>query len=695
MNNRKPFLVEVLCEEIPARIVPDALAQLEDLFTKRLTENRIDFEGLKTYGTPRRLTILVDSLSLKQNDITERITGPPAVKAFDEGGNPTEAAKGFARSKNLEVEDLEIFDTDKGKYTGAEITSEGEDTVGILVDLIPDVFHSLTFPRTMRWGSGNHSFTRPVRNLVVLLGEEVVETEFCGVDSTNKTPGHRYIHPGSVEIQSPDNYETNLKSASVIVSPEERRDIIKTGLESTAESLGGELNRDEDLLKKVCFLMEKPGVIAGKFSPHFLELPEEILITCMKKHQKYFALRDSNGELMPYFLAVVDIKDDKNIKERVIKGHKWVLKSRLDDAKFFWELDQKKSSEERLTRLENVIFQEGLGTYKEKAQRLIELSQIFGEWLDLDVEALKRAAKLCKTDLVTDMVNEFPSLQGIVGGLYAAREGEDETTADIIYHHYKPRSSGDEIPTLPESALLSLADKLDTLTGSFAMGAEPTGSKDPYGLRRKARSVVRIIIEKDFDFRTEKIIEKSYSVFQNKKFKLTREEIFIRVKEFLFDRLFNLLKEKGYEHDTLDAVFSTETSGFPEIERKVAALSETRENKDIQAIVLTFKRIQNIVEDDLDCGVDPGLFEREYEERFFKMLEDKKKKFDKLLKAEDYTRALEELIALRKPIDEFFEKVMVMVDDERLKRNRMALLKEVSVMFLDIADISKLDVEIK
>ncbi len=692
MNNTKNsvFLLEVGCEEIPSPMIDGALSQLKGAFAEKLTQSRIDFGEISIFGTPRRLALMVNDISLFQSDLDEIIIGPPASVAFKDG-ELTGAGKGFAAGKGIPIEKLEIIETEKGSYAGAKVRTEGKATIEVLSSIIPEILKNLTFPKTMRWGEGKHRFVRPVRNILAIIDENVVDFTFGGVKSSTTTFGHRFFGESTVVLDRPSDYVEVLQKQSVYVEKRERADRIKSLLEEKAGKVNGKPVEDEALLGLVSNLMEFPNVICGKFSEDFLGLPREILITSMREHQKYFALEDKQGELLPFFLAVVDVSEESI--PSVTKGHEWVLRSRLADAVFFWNEDRKKSLTDRLESLKNVVFQKNLGSYYDKVQRISALSQKLCTLLEMDSISgnTVQAAQLCKSDLTTDLVGEFPALQGVLGGLYGKEEGLGEEVWRAVYSHYLPKSMDDDVPFFHEGAILSLADKVDSLVGCFGFNIIPSGSKDPFALRRAGQGICKIILAKKYSLKLGSILNAVLDVYAGKvEFKLSAEELREQFSLFMGERLRHLLGSEGHSYDCINAVFAAGFEDLSEAAKRVRALSAIKKEKDIESLSISFKRIKNLIGtgERLECRQE--LFVEEAEKELYSLSLRVIEKTESLLGKGDYLGGLKTLVELRPAIDNFFDVVMVMTEDIKVRNNRIALLSVIAGIFLKIADISEI-----
>ena len=686
----KELLLEIGTEEIPAGFVPQALMDLEALAKKELEASRIDFSGTKTLGTPRRLVLAIESVSEKQRDEETRKIGPSKQAAFDAKGNPTKAAIGFAKGQSVPVESLTVVQTEKGEYVCAVKKESGRPTAELLSSLLPKWILSIPFQKSMRWADVPIRFVRPIHWILALFGGEVVPFEVNPIRSGNVTYGHRFMNPGPLTVKDFQSYLQKTREAFVIVDPLERKRKIEDEMIREGARVSGRVLKDEDLLDEVNFLVEYPVALCGGFDHKFLSLPREILIHSMKEHQRYFPLVDDHGVLLPHFVCVSNIMP-KN-REVVVKGNEKVLKARLSDAAFFFEDDLKIPLEKRLDQLKKVVFQAKLGTSYEKVMRFKELALWMAERIDPKLrDAVERTSLLCKADLVTGMVGEFPKLQGVVGREYARLSKEKPEVAEAIYEHYFPGFAGDRLPSSPIGDIVSVADKMDTIVGCFGVGLVPTGTADPFGLRRQALAIIRIILEKQYSLSLRGLIEESGKQLKEK-MERPFEEVKQEVLDFFRVRYQNFLLDKGYPFDVTDAVLSISFDELLDVQGRIDALRKAREWKDFESIVIAFKRAMNILK-----GSPPkkemklSLFAEAVEKNLYQAFVLAKEKISTSLSAKDNEAALLEMTRMKKPIDGFFDGVMVMVEDEAIRNNRLALLDEIGKVFLRIADFSKLN----
>jgi glycyl-tRNA synthetase beta chain len=705
------FLLEIGCEEIPARMIDAASAELCARVSELLRRERLTGGEVTSFDTPRRLAVMAAGISGAQADVTERVTGPSVNVAYKDG-QPTPAAQAFAKKAGVNVSQLEKVSTSKGEYLAATVTKRGRSTAEILAESLPKEISTIYWPRNMYWQKPNERFVRPVRWLVAMLDGEAIPLEFGGIRAGKTSRGHRILSDGGVTIpRAGTAYIDSLRAAKVL-GRDERKHQIRKALDAATYTIPGARWRENDiLLDTVVNLTEFPAVTLGSFDPQFLALPQEVLVTVMRDHQKYFALEDAEGRLLPYFLAVLNTDGDP--QGLIRHGNERVLRARFNDARFFWETDQKKSLLERLDLLRNVTFQKDLGSYYDKTQRVQRLASWLSEILKQNGMAVRpgvihKAACLAKTDLTTELVKEFTELQGIVGGLYARVQqldpGLPEATrlaiADTIYDHYKPESTDDDVPRSIEGAVLSIADKADTIAGMFALGLVPSGSKDPFGLRRQANGIVKVIAEKKLPLTITEIFSSARASYPGSAADKTATVAAIYL--FMRERIeFYLRDVKGYLYDTVRAVMapSAAPSDIIETIKRADAVSQVRSSPDFIQISVAFKRIKNILTQAKQEGVnvDSRFDEKgmpEDAERALAVETERISPIVRRLTDEDrYADALVEISKIRPYVDNFFEKVMVMDKDPSLRRNRLALLAALLKNFSTIADFSEIVAE--
>jgi glycyl-tRNA synthetase beta chain len=702
-EKRIEVLLEVGSEEIPAGMLPKAEEDLRANLEKLLaTENLSDGVTVETFSAPRRLVAHVRGMREKQADVVSEVTGPPKSVAYDAVGEPTRAALSFAEKQGLSLKDLYTVKTAKGEYLAAKQTKRGRTAEQILGEILPRAIHDLSWPRSMTWtGIDGARFIRPIRWIVAVVNGKPLKFSFAGVTAGDATRGHRFLGRGPFRVKDFADYEKKLRANGVIVRPEERREKISKELAVYAKGAGYHIHEDAELLKLVTYLNECPSVLEGDFDPAFLALPDEILITVMRGHQKYFAVEKKGGEVAPHFLAVINLpKDPKGL---VRAGHERVLRARLADAQFFWESDQKCRLADYLPKLERVTYESRLGSYRDKVERARAISRWLTEqWfnsglLQAHVAEADRAAELSKCDLATEMVREFTELQGVVGGLYARAQGEPDDVADAIYDHYRPVGLDDPIPGNLTGCAVALGDKLDSIVGCFAVGLLPTGSSDPYALRRAALGIVKIILERKLP------VSLSLAVGAAAKALLTNapkrgvtpaQES--QVLEFLLDRAKFVLRERErFSYDEVNAVFRAGVDDLVDAHKRLVALRAIRKSRNFEPLAVSFKRIRNILdkshfEKESAPAIQPDLFENGVERALFSAVRSAAAKVQAEKRAGKYQEALEVIAGLRKAVDDFFEGVMVMAENEAVKKNRLALLSEILREFTTIADFAEL-----
>ena len=681
----KDLLLEIGTEEIPAHAMPGLLQELGERAEKALGELRLAHGGVRTLGTPRRLALIVEGLAEKQADVAEEKRGPSVQVAFDAAGKPTKAAEGFARGQGVKAEELVTRDG----YVYALVQETGEPAEKVLEKLLPELICGLPLPNSMRWGDLDFRFIRPLRWLVALYGEEVVPFELARVKSGNTSRGHRFLSTGDFTIQDAAHYEEACEKAFVIVDPARRKALIEQGLAEEAKAHGGTAEITPDLLEEVLYLVEYPTALAGRFEEKYLALPPEAVITPMRDHQRYFPVKAADGSLMPLFLTVRN--GGAEHLQTVQHGNERVLRARLADAQFFFDEDRKKSLEEHLEKLKTVVFQEGLGTLYDKSLRLEELAGRIADALGASAaekKAAQRAAKLAKADLVTGMVMEFTELQGVMGKEYARLDGEGEEVALAIDEHYMPRFAGDELPQTKAGIIVSLADKMDNIVATFSRGLIPTGSQDPFALRRQALGLVNSIIKAELSLSLVDLVSWAMDLLALKETK-AREKMQTDVADFMRLRLKNVLGEAGIRYDVADAVLG-DIDDIGRVMLAAKAVQEQLSAPDTAKAVQSFVRAANLAAKAETAEIDESLFETDEERELMKAYTSAKSAAESLLEAHDYVGAIDDFKDLADPIDTFFDGVMVMADDVVVRRNRLALLKAIDNLLLQVADFSKI-----
>ncbi|RLB81475.1 MAG: glycine--tRNA ligase subunit beta [Deltaproteobacteria bacterium] len=696
----KALLIEIVTEEIPAGYIEPALEALATLMAQKLSQARIEHGAMETFGTPRRLALMVQDVAERQASVTKEVVGPPKAVAFDPEGQPTRAAEGFAKSQGVSINRLTTKRTAKGEYVCVKKLERGLASRRLLQTIIPEVIIAIPFPKSMRWSNFGLSFARPIHSILALLGDRVIPFKLENIKSGRRTPGHRFMHPRSMTIGDVSEYVAALRSAFVVVDIAERKDIIQKEIAKAARKLGGEVISDEDLLDTVIHLVEYPAVSAGTFDKAFLKLPGEVLITAMREHQKYFAVVGSDHQLLPCFIAVNNTPaEDMAV---VTSGHERVLRARLEDARFFFETDSKTSLREMVERLKGVLFQAKLGTMYEKVCRVQKLAEHIAELAAPEFKpTVSRAAWLCKSDLTTQMVNEFPKLQGVMGGIYAARSGEPQAVAQAIEEHYLPAYAGGPLPKSAVGALVSIADKLDTICGCFGVGLIPSGTSDPYALRRQAVGIIQILLTRAFTFSLKGLIHKTLQLLHNK-ISGDTEEIAQKVLTFFQHRMEHLLSEEGFSKDVIAAVVSASMDHIPAVRKRTEALEALKAKPDFQPLAIAFKRVANIIrqakqkgelpsgEGQKQTGINPDLFQKPCEQDLYNAFQKVKQDISEDLKKGAFDRALLTVATLKQPVDAFFDGVMVLTEDAIVKKNRLALLGEIAELFTNFADFSKI-----
>jgi glycyl-tRNA synthetase beta chain len=702
------FLFEIGCEEIPAGMILKASQELKALLEKYLSTNRLLDEksasdSIEAFGAPRRLTAIAKNILLKQEDVTREITGPPKSVAYDNVGEPTRAAMSFAEKQGIPVSKLSIINTPKGEYLAASQVVKGKLASQILSEILPQVIHEISWPRSMYWtGAHGPRFIRPIRWLVALLDGKVVPLSFAGVSAGSRTEGHRFLGKQSIPLAATREYEPKLKQNFVLCRPDARKNKIESEIAAFEKRKGLRAHEDKVLLELVTYLNEYPTVILGDFDPAFLALPEEILITVMRDHQKYFGLESRSGELAPHFLAVINLPHDA--KGHVRAGHERVLRARFGDAQFFWETDQKRRLADNLPKLAAVTYESRLGSYADKVERMRAIARWLSEqWFsagvsEADVAGSDRAAELAKCDLVTEMVREFTELQGIVGGLYARAQGEPEAIAWAVYDHYKPLGLDDPIPRNLTGCAVALADKLDSVVACFAVGAIPTGSSDPFALRRAALGIIKIILERKLPMSLSAAVSSAVKALKEHAPKISASEaVEKQVLDFLLERARFILRDRrGFAYDEINAAFAAGGDDLVDAVERVAAVKAIRHTKNFVPLAASFKRIRNILEKSAGAGdkgqltVKPELLREPAERELFAAANKIRDEALRQKRERKYRQALETISELRPAVDRFFDKVLVMVEEEELRRNRIALLATLLREFSTIADFSEL-----
>ena len=680
----KDLLFEIGAEEIPAGFMPNILGQLKQLAETKLNDAHLPFESIATYGTPRRLALIVKGLADTSAEISERHKGPSASIAYDADGNPTKAAIGFARGKGLDVADLVVEDG----YIYAETKTAGVPAKDIVTDMLPQLITGLNFPKSMHWGNLDAKFVRPVRWLVALLDEEVIPVEFATVKSGNVTRGHRFLGADEITIKNAASYVDTLKENFVMVDQDARRELISKQLHDIAASKNASIVWDDDLLEEINYLVEWPTALCGGFEESYLALPDAAIITPMKDHQRYFPLVDQDGKLLPMFLTVRNGSDHSI--EVVQAGNERVLRARLDDAKFFFNEDRKKPLIDRQDGLTKIVFQEGLGNLADKTERLLTLGRVFSEECELHEDArvvLERATELAKTDLTTGMVTEFTELQGVMGKEYALLDGESPEVAEAIFEQYLPRFAGDVLPQTEAGKVLSIIDKIDNIVATFSRGLIPTGSQDPYALRRQTIGILNILLNSEWNISLRPIIVESMNLLNVPADK--QDELLGQVEEFITLRLKNIFLDREVPHHVIDLLLSNNELSVADAEGLVKALLANRIDENVE-LVQAFTRMYNLVKDVTYTGVDESLLKEDAERALYEMATKASEASIDAWDKNDYDAVVAVPATLVPAINKFFEDVMVMDKDEAIKANRLQLVRLAYSVMAIIGDISAL-----
>ena len=706
LDAKAELLLEIGVEELPYQFIVPALTILQESAERLLVEQRLKFETAKTVGTPRRLTLVVDGIAVRQTSVVKEFVGPPKAVAFDQSGQPTKAAMSFAAAQGMAVKDLQIRHTAKGDYLLAVKHEAGRPANVVLGELLPQLVANLFFPKSMKWNETGVRFARPVRWLVVLYGGSVLQVRAAGIHSGNKTRGHRALSNGkAVVVRDYESYVKALERQGVIVDPERRRHMIEAQIAALCKRTGFRVNEDADLLDQAVYTTEYPNAIIGSFKETYLDVPQEILIISMKKHQGFFSLRDNrSGKLAPHFIAVAN--NQPKDMSLIRAGNERVLAARLADAKFFFDEDRKIKLTERARKLTDVIFYQKIGTMAQKQERIKKLATAIVSQLDPRNDELKRvcerAAGLCKADLASGIVGEFPELQGVMGSEYARHDGESEAVSQAIREQYLPRAIEGELPTTRPGQILSLADRLDSVAAFFHVGMMPTGSEDPFALRRHATAVVRIILEGNLRINLGHAIDNASNIVAEDGVKGVSDSSQLgrrRIAEFIFERVRHYGRTvHGLRDDVMEAVLRTASDSMVDLVDlllKMKALQAISTRREFDPLIVGFKRASRIVAKEQwnRKPVDPALFKDSAEAELHQQAGTCRKEFEARMAQERYDKALDELVLLKPAIDAFFQAVMVNTEDEAIRSNRLSLLKEVDDMFLSFADFSQIVVQ--
>lgn len=688
MTLKKDFLFELGCEELPAHSQRTLSQGLHDLFSQVLLDHKLAFDNIKLFSTPRRLAVLILGLQTKQEAQTMERQGPALQEAYDKNGTPTLVCLGFAKSCGVSVDQLIVKETPKGKRIVCICEKPGGNTAELLPEIVQKIVAKLPISKPMRWGNHTTSFIRPVHWAVMLFGEELISTDILGIKTSRETFGHRFHHPKSIRISKPNDYNMLLYTQGfVIADSEARKNHIRKSISAVATG-NQKAVIDEALLDEVTALVEWPVVLKGSFDKRFLAVPKEVLITSMKTHQKCFPIVNTDNNLEPQFILVSNIHS-KN-PDVVINGNERVIRARLSDAEFFYQQDKKRVLSDRLEKLNHVVFQDQLGSLGDKTKRLMHFCEQLGTQLHIDVKTAKRAAELSKCDLMTDMVSEFPNLQGTMGYYYALHNQESPTCALAIKDHYAPKFSGDDLPTDLTGCVLALADRLDTLVGILGLGKMPTGDKDPFALRRTAQGIFRILIEKNISLDLMALLHQAKD---NYTVTLPHTTVVKDAFDFIMTRLKSWYVDQGVSVEIFESVLASETTSPLDFDRRLKAVLQFQKLPESTSLAAANKRVSNILkkqENALFKKADSTLFEFEAEHQLAKKLEERAQIVDVLYQQANYEKALTELSTLKEPIDQFFDSVMIMVEDEHKKENRLSLLASIRTLLSKVADISLL-----
>ncbi len=698
VKRMEKLLLEIGAEEIPAGYIAPALAAMKTMLTQKLAHARVDHGDMRTFGTPRRLAIEINNVAPKQRSETTEEMGPPVKVAYDAAGEPTMAARKFAEKLGLPVSRLKKTRTEKGEYVCARVTARGVATATVLKTILPEVVLAVPFPKSMRWSDLTIAFARPIHTIVALLGPKVITFSVGNIKSGRYTRGHYFMAPGKVKLDHADQYVDTLRAHQVIADIVERRRMVTEEVGRAARAAGGEVLEDPELIDIVTNLVELPIATTGRFEKEFLEVPREVLITAMREHQKYFAVVDGQGRLMPAFIAVNNTRTRD--LDLVATGHERVLRARLSDAQFFYRADLKVPDDARVEKLSGVLFQAELGSMRAKVERIernaVYLAESAGGDREL-VDQAKRAAHLCKADLVSQVVGEFPKLQGVMGRVYAAVADEPGDIPAAIEEHYRPTRSGGALPATRAGALVSIADKMDSICGCFSVGLEPTGAADPYALRRQAIGVVQIMRQFNLSVSLEALIDNGLKQFGDKTAD-RMDALGAAIFTFFQRRIERILTDEGAARDSVAAVTAISVDHIPFVWKRVAALDKLRTQADFEPLAIAFKRVVNILKKaDRDpfsgqpgAAPDESLFENECEGALLKAYAGIHDSVGAKVSDGAFYEALLEIARLKTPVDAFFDGVMVMAEDDRVRENRMALLERLAGLFTGIADFSRL-----
>lgn len=687
----KSYLLEIGIEELPARYVADTVAQLKNNTEELLKEERVQYSDITIYTTPRRLTLIIKGLEDAGTSVEEKVKGPSKKISFDEAGNPSKALQGFMRGQKIDQDSIIIEEVNGEEYVFARVMKKSKSLEDVFSSNMENFIKTINFPKTMKWGGKNLRFARPIRWIVSLLDDKIVPFELEGIKISNTTRGHRFLGSNNILIDHVDNYVDLLKKNYVIVDQGERKDIIRYGSEKLVREKGGSIQQDEELLDEITNIVEYPTPIIGRIKEEYLGLPMDVITTPMKEHQRYFPVIDDKDRLLPYFITVRN--GDENHSDIVIKGNEKVLGARLEDAKFFYKEDIKYPLEQYLTKLENITFQEKLGNMLTKTKRIQKLAVKIGDYLEVGEETeknIERAGFLSKADLTTKMVSEFTELQGKMGMEYASHSGENEIVSLAIFEQYLPRHSGDQLPSTTAGAVISIADKLDSIAGLFAIGIQPTGSQDPFALRRSALGIINIILDKKLNLSLDELIDFALYIYvEENSLAFDYNKVKSEIMNFFLGRLRNMFLDSGIRYDIIDAIIKTEGDDIYDIKIRADKLNDWLNKEGLSDILTAFNRVSTLAEKATSSDVKRDLLTDD-EIELYDSYNNIEERALNLINKKEYDKALDILTSLKDPIDNFFEKVMVMVDNEDLKHNRLGLLRKIYDIMMKVCDLSQI-----
>ncbi len=684
----KDMLLEIGAEELPSAFLPATIKELQQLTQSRLESYRLEYESIRVMATPRRLTLYIKNLAEQQADARIENRGPKKEVAFDKDGNPSKAGLGFARGQGIDFENLEIRQVGDMEYIFACKTEIGNATADILTEFLQGTITSLPFPKSMRWGHYSMRFARPIRWLLALFGSDLVPLQIENITSDWYTYGHRFLSQGKLEIRDSQQYFQHLQEHYVILDQDQRRDLIWQQIQKVAADMNATAMHNPDLLEEITYLVEYPTAFYGSFSPSYLQVPSEVLTTSMIEHQRYFPLYDKDGKLMPGFIGV---RNGSDFSLDVVRaGNERVLRARLEDALFFWNEDTRHPIEELTRNLKEVLFQERLGNLQEKVERLTLIARYIGQQLSLsNPDLINRSATLCKADLLSNMVYEFPELQGIMGRYYAQYSSEDAQVCEAIFEHYLPRFSGDNLPETATGTVLSLAEKVHNLTGCFAIGFKPSGSQDPYALRRQALGMVNIILAQQLELDLKDLFAAAYDCFETIKPDIDKTTAVNELNDFILQRLRGMLME-NYSYDIVDAVLACPSGNLTDLQRRVKAVNNLKQSSYYEDFMVVYNRANNLSKKWEVDSFSAEVLVDESEKYLYQQIIAAGPRIEQAVEQHDYTLAIQHLAELRPALDAFFEAVMVMVEDEALKAARLGMLKQIAACCHLIAQFNKL-----